>query len=46
MLEAIEEMKFFLRTAYGESKEFAGSNIKVKRKAYVKEMAQYLLAGV
>jgi hypothetical protein len=30
MLETIQEMKFFLRTAYGDSKTFAGSSIKVK----------------
>ena len=30
MLTAIEEMKYFLRTAYGDSKEFAGSTIEVK----------------
>jgi hypothetical protein len=30
MQEMIQEMKFFLRTAFGESKEFAGSTIEVK----------------
>ena len=30
MLSAIEEMKFFLRTAYGDSKGFAGSTIQIK----------------
>jgi len=30
MLHVIEEMKFFLRTAYGDSKEFAGSTIQMK----------------
>ena len=30
MLEAIEEMKFFLLTAYGYSKNYAGSTIEVK----------------
>jgi hypothetical protein len=30
MLEKIQEMKFFLRTAYGDSKTFAGSSIKIK----------------
>jgi hypothetical protein len=30
MLETIQEMKFFLRTAYGDSKRFAGSSIKIK----------------
>jgi hypothetical protein len=30
MLETIQEMKFFLRTAYGDSKTFAGSSIKIK----------------
>ena len=30
MLTAIEEMKYFLRTAYGDSKDFAGSSIEVK----------------
>ena len=30
MLTAIEEMKYFLQTAYGESKNFAGSTIKLK----------------
>ena len=30
MLEAIEEMKFFLQTAYGDSKGFFGSTIEVK----------------
>ena len=30
MLTAIEEMKYFLRTAYGDSKDFAGSKIEVK----------------
>ena len=30
MLVAIEEMKFFLWTAYGDSKDFAGSTIEVK----------------
>ena len=32
MLEAIEEMKFFLRTAYGDSENFSGSTIEVKTK--------------
>ncbi len=30
MLEMIQEMKFFLRTAFGDSKEFAGLTIEVK----------------
>ena len=30
MLETIQEMKFFLRTAFGDSREFAGSTIEVK----------------
>ena len=30
MLETIQEMKFFLRTAYGDSRSFAGSSIKIK----------------
>ena len=30
MLEAIQEMKFFLRTAFGDSREFAGLTIEVK----------------
>ena len=30
MLETIQEMKFFLRTAFGDSKEFAGSTIMMK----------------
>jgi hypothetical protein len=30
MLETIQEMKFFIRTAYGDSKDFAGSMIEVK----------------
>ena len=30
MLTAIEEMKYFLRTAYGESKDFAGSSLSIK----------------
>ena len=30
MLTAIEEMKYFLRTAYGYSKEYVGSTIEVK----------------
>jgi hypothetical protein len=30
MLETIQEMKFFLRTAYGDSKTFAGSSIEIK----------------
>ena len=30
MLTAIQEMKYFLRTAYGDSKEFVGSSIEVK----------------
>jgi hypothetical protein len=30
MLETIQEMIFFLRTAFRASKEFAGSTIKVK----------------
>lgn len=30
MLTAIQEMKYFLRTAYGDSKDFAGSTIEVK----------------
>ena len=30
MLEMIQEMKFFLRTAYGDSKTFAGSSIEIK----------------
>jgi len=30
MLETIQEMKFFLQMAYGDSKTFAGSSIKIK----------------
>ena len=30
MLTAIEEMRYFLRTAYGNSKEYVGSTIEVK----------------
>jgi hypothetical protein len=30
MLEMIQEMKFFLRTAFGDSREFAGLTIEVK----------------
>ncbi len=30
MLETIQEIKFFLQTAYGDSKTFAGSTIKIK----------------
>ena len=30
MLTAIEEMKYFLRTAYEDSKEYVGSTIEVK----------------
>ncbi len=30
MLDTIQKMKFFLRTAYGDSKTFASSTIKVK----------------
>ncbi len=30
MLETIQEMKFFLCTAYGDSKDFAGSSIEIK----------------
>ena len=30
MLETIQEMKFFLRTAYGDSKTFSGSSIDIK----------------
>jgi hypothetical protein len=30
MLETIQEMKFFLQLAYGDSKTFAGSSIKIK----------------
>ena len=30
MLEMIQEMKFFLRTAFGDSRDFAGSTIEVK----------------
>ena len=30
MLGTIQDMKFFLRTAFGDSKEYAGSTIKVK----------------
>ena len=30
MLKTIEEMKYFLRTAYGDSKQFRGSTIEVK----------------
>ena len=30
MLTAIEEMKYFLRTAYGDSKDFAGSSLSIK----------------
>lgn len=39
MLKAIEEMKLFLRTAYGDSKDFAGSSIGIKPRAFVKETA-------
>ncbi len=30
MLEAIQNMKFFLRTAFGDSKDFAGSTLQIK----------------
>ena len=30
MLETIQDMKFYLRTAFGDSKDFAGSSIEVK----------------
>ena len=30
MLTTIQDMKFFLRTAFGDSKDFAGSTIKIK----------------
>ncbi len=30
MLCTIQEMKFFLRTAYGDSTEFAGSTVEIK----------------
>jgi hypothetical protein len=30
MLEAIENMKFFLRTGFGDSMSFAGGNISIK----------------
>ncbi len=30
MLETIQDMKFFLLTAYGDSKDFAGSTIEIK----------------
>ena len=30
MLETIQEMKFFLRMAHGDSKTFAGSSIEIK----------------
>ena len=30
MLETIQEMKFFLCTAYGDLKDFAGSSIEIK----------------
>ena len=30
MLKTIEDMKYFLRTAYGDSKRFKGSKIRVK----------------
>jgi hypothetical protein len=30
MLETIQEMKFFLRTVFGDSKTFVGSSIKIK----------------
>ena len=30
MLETIQEMKFFLQTAYGDSKDFAGSTVEIK----------------
>ena len=30
MLTAIEEMKYFLRTAYGDSKDFSGSSLSIK----------------
>ena len=34
MLEAIEEMKFYLRTAYGDSKDFAGSIVDYEKKRF------------
>jgi hypothetical protein len=30
MLETIQEMKFFLQTAYGDSKDFVGSLVDIK----------------
>ncbi|KAL7552982.1 LOW QUALITY PROTEIN: hypothetical protein ACHAWF_016219, partial [Thalassiosira exigua] len=34
MFKALEDMKFFLRTAFGDSKDFAGSTIEFKTQGY------------
>jgi hypothetical protein len=46
MLDTIQEMKFFLRTAYGGSKTFAGSSIEIKMQGLVKAMGPPRQVGV
>ena len=45
VLTAIEEMKYFLRTAYGDSTEFAGSKIEIKFQGYVREVVLHQQVG-
>lgn len=46
MLPAIEDMKYFLRTAFGDSSSFVGSAICLKFKGCVKELELPLLVGL
>ena len=45
MLKTIQEMKHVLRTAYGDSKRFRGSKVRLNSKDCVKEMVPPQLAG-
>jgi hypothetical protein len=46
MLKLIQEMKFFLCTAFGDSIEFAGSMIDIKHKAVVRGAVLPLWGGL
>jgi hypothetical protein len=45
MLGAIENMKFFLRTGFGDLATFSSSGISIKRKDCVKAIGQHRQDG-
>jgi hypothetical protein len=45
MLKTIQEMKFFLQTAFGDLTEFASLMVDIKNKGYVRAMVPHRLVG-